>query len=309
MLTASRPESVRETQKVLFPDLVENPPYRVLHYFVFQRRDSQWSLPPIAFRDPSSPRRLPLIGPSMDTPVQVANSPLPAFSIHSPRHSVHSRRSLLLQTVVTIPEPIDRHMVQQGREPHLLVFLRYFPHTFQSVWPALPTLRPAGVRLFRVLLGQRPFLHNLRLRFPTLVRLLRRYYAAVRLPVAVHGGLIAHRFLHPTRRLATAGSHGASRFSRMEFLCVHGVFDSAGHGTLAFARTALLPSGMADTVGSLICRFRSSIPSPHIPLSNASSAASRSPSHGSGPGWFAIPFLYDSHIHYSTPVYPDAIQP
>ncbi len=86
-------------------------------------------------------------------------------------------------------------------------------------------------------------------------------------------------------------------------------FDSAGHGTLAFARTALLPSGMADTVGSLICRFRSSIPSPHIPLSNASSAASRSPSHGSGPGWFAIPFLYDSHIHYSTPVYPDAIQP
>src|SRR6266567_5327492 len=184
MLTASRPESVRETQKVLFPDLVENPPYRVLHYFVFQRRDSQWSLPPIAFRDPSSPRRLPLIGPSMDTPVQVANSPLQAFSIHSPRHSVHSRRSLLLQTVVTIPEPIDRHMVQQGREPHLLVFLRYFPHTFQSVWPALPTLRPARVRLFRVLLGQRPFLHNLRLRFPALVRLLRRYYAAVRLPRA-----------------------------------------------------------------------------------------------------------------------------
>src|SRR5215472_438648 len=29
---------------------------------------------------------------------------------------------------------------------------------------------------------------------------------------------------------------------------------------------------------------------PHIPLSNASSATSRLPSHGSGPGWFATPF-------------------
>jgi hypothetical protein len=28
----------------------------------------------------------------------------------------------------------------------------------------------------------------------------------------------------------------------------------------------------------------------------------------SGSGWFATPFLYDSFIHYFTPVYPDAIQ-
>src|SRR5713101_7366793 len=32
------------------------------------------------------------------------------------------------------------------------------------------------------------------------------------------------------------------------------------------------------------------------------------PSHGSGSGWFATPLLYDSFIHYFTPVYPDAIQ-
>src|SRR6266540_243555 len=90
MLTAPRPESVRETQRVLFPDLVENPPYRVLYYFVFQRRDSQWSLPPIAFRDPSSPRRSRLIGPSMDAPVQVADSRLQAFSIRRFRSSIPS---------------------------------------------------------------------------------------------------------------------------------------------------------------------------------------------------------------------------
>src|SRR5215471_7877616 len=50
MLAAPRPKTIRKTQEVLLPDLVENRPYRVLDHFVFQRRDSQWSLPPIAFR-------------------------------------------------------------------------------------------------------------------------------------------------------------------------------------------------------------------------------------------------------------------
>jgi hypothetical protein len=49
------------------------------------------------------------------------------------------------------------------------------------------------------------------------------------------------------------------------------------------------------------------MPSLHMPLSNASTAASRPPSHGSGSGWFATPFLYDSFIHDFTSVYPDAI--
>src|ERR1035437_4555851 len=118
-------------------------------------------------------------------------------------------------------------MMEQGREPHFPVLLCYFPHTSQPVWPAFPALRPALVRLVRVLLGQRPFLHNLRRRSPALVRLLRRYYAAVRLPAAVHEGLTAHRVLPPDRQLP-AGDNGASRFSRTEFLCMHGVFDSAG---------------------------------------------------------------------------------
>src|SRR5215469_8101607 len=47
-------EPIRKAQEILFPNLVENPPYRVLDDFVLQRRDSQWSLPSIAFRDPDS---------------------------------------------------------------------------------------------------------------------------------------------------------------------------------------------------------------------------------------------------------------
>jgi len=45
-------EPIRKAQEILFPNLVENCPYRVLDDFVLQRRDSQWSLPSIAFRDP-----------------------------------------------------------------------------------------------------------------------------------------------------------------------------------------------------------------------------------------------------------------
>src|SRR5438270_13828191 len=52
----------------------------------------------------------------------------------------------------------------------------------------------------------------------TVVRMFRRYYNAVRLPAAVHVGIIAHRFPPPTRLLSSAGGDWASRFSRVELL-------------------------------------------------------------------------------------------
>src|SRR6266481_605714 len=70
-----------------------------------------------------------------------------------------------------------------------------FPFCF-AAQPASPARCPVRVRLWRVLLGQRPSLHR---RLPAFVRLLRRYYAAVRLPTAVHGGLMAHRPVLPAR--------------------------------------------------------------------------------------------------------------
>ena len=157
----------------------------------------------------------------------------------------------------------------------------------------------------------RPFPQSLR-PSPAFVRPLRRYYAAVRLPAAVHVGLIAHRLLPPIRSLPAADGNGVSRFSRVKFPCMHGVYDSAepaAHSRLR-APPCCLPYCVTPSA-PWISRFRSSstsgIPSLHMPLSNASSAASRPPSHGSGSGWFATPFLYDSFIHYFTPVYPDAI--
>ena len=160
--------------------------------------------------------------------------------------------------------------------------------------------------------GQQPSLHNLLRPSPAFVRLLRRYYAAVRLPATVHLGLIAHRLRPAVRvRLPTDGN-GVSRFSRVEFLCMHGVSDSAGRGALALSHAVMLSSGQDDTVDSLIGRFRSSQLRDTQPT-YAPSQRFRNALAGR-PAWFGVkmvatPFLYGSFIHNSTPVYPDANHP
>src|SRR5438094_3444645 len=115
--------------------------------------------------------------------------------------------------------------------------LRCFAHTLKPAFPAFPARCPERVRLLHVLLIQHPSLRNLRRRLPAFVRLPRRYYAAVRLPAAVHGGLMAHR--SEERRVGKEGSgKGVSRFSRIEFLCMHVVFDSAGQRLASVFATA-----------------------------------------------------------------------
>src|SRR5439155_25395425 len=87
-------------------------------------------------------------------------------SIFFPRHPIHSRRCLFLQAVVTLPEQVDAYVVQQCRELQLPVLLRCFAHTLQPAAPASPARCPVRVRLWRVLLRQRPSLHSLRRRLP-----------------------------------------------------------------------------------------------------------------------------------------------
>jgi len=87
-----------------------------------------------------------------------------------------------------------------------------------------------------------------------------------------------------------------------------GVSDSAGPPRTCAIVRSRVAFWVSDPMGAPEQGFRSSIPSLQIPLSNASSAALRLPSHGSGPEWFAGPSLYDSFIRYSMPVYPGAIQ-
>src|SRR5713101_5779780 len=77
-------------------------------------------------------------------------------------------------------------MVEQSGEPLLLSFLCCLPHTVQSLGHALPALCRVHVRLNDVLPRLYPSLPSLRRRLSSLVRLVHRYYGAVRLLQHVH---------------------------------------------------------------------------------------------------------------------------
>src|SRR5215813_7454520 len=72
------------------------------------------------------------------------------------------------------------------------------------------------------------------------------------------------------------------------------------------ALPAVLPSVMCHGVGTLIAIISQLNTLPACAPVNASMATLRLATHDSGSGWFANPFLYDSFIHDSTPVYPGA---
>ena len=76
---------------------------------------------------------------------------------------------------------------------------------------------------------------------------------------------------------------------------------------LAIAHPSVLPSATWHDVRTLVAIISQLNTLPALPPVNASMAASRLATHDSGPGWLATPFLYDSFIHNSTPVYPGAL--
>ena len=75
---------------------------------------------------------------------------------------------------------------------------------------------------------------------------------------------------------------------------------------LAIAHPSVLPSATWHDVRTLVAIISQLNTLPACAPVNASMAALRLAMHDSGSGWSAKPFLYDSFIHYSTPVYPGA---
>jgi hypothetical protein len=76
---------------------------------------------------------------------------------------------------------------------------------------------------------------------------------------------------------------------------------------LAIPHPPMLPSVMLNDVGAPVAIISQLNTPPACTPVNASLAALRRTMHDSGPEWFATPSLYDSFIHYSTPVYPGAL--
>ena len=74
------------------------------------------------------------------------------------------------------------------------------------------------------------------------------------------------------------------------------------------AHPPALPSAIRNDVGTLVAIISQLNALPACAPVNASMVALRLATHDSGSGWFATPFLYDSFIHNSTPVYPGALR-
>jgi hypothetical protein len=70
---------------------------------------------------------------------------------------------------------------------------------------------------------------------------------------------------------------------------------------------SVLPSAMMNGVGTPVAIISQLHTLPACAPVNASMAALRLAVHDSGSGWLATPFLHDSFIHNSTPVYPGAL--
>src|ERR1700747_2171202 len=95
---------------------------RALHDFVFQRRDSERSLPPVGLRGKYPTHRLRSIRSSFQPFGEILEIPLQFLPIVPPRFPVHARHSFLLQSEVGHAQRFQVVDVAQERpEPQLLI--------------------------------------------------------------------------------------------------------------------------------------------------------------------------------------------
>jgi len=142
-----------------------------------------------------------------------------------------------------------------------------------------------------------------------LVRELRRYYSAVRLPAPCIGGLCPWTPHRGPRRHPPWAVCRVSRFSRMMFPRMLGVLTStapgpasprlAGGAGLAFGPGKSLGTWKLNSISRLDTR-------PACAPVNASGTSSRPCPHDSGSLWVASPSLCDFLLRCIMPVYPGA---
>ena len=157
-------------------------------------------------------------------------------------------------------------MVEQSCEPHLPVFLRSFPYTPQPLGHASPALRRVRVKPWSVLLAQRPSLLTLRRRSSVFVRMIHRYYATVRPLRNVRAGRTALSLCPPDRPSSDGRPRGLPVLVQEVSRRVWGLGLRRTAPGLALATLGHVAFRRTKGVGVLIAHFRSSIPSPPIPL-------------------------------------------
>jgi hypothetical protein len=304
MLAASWSDPVRESEEIRFLDGVQHLDRRTLDDFVFQRRDSERSLPPVGLRDIHPTHRLRPIRSSLQPIGKILEIPFQFLTVVLPCLPVDARRGFLLQSEVGHAQRFQVvDVVQKRREPQLLILSCCLTYPLQRTRRVRPARCPGHVLLWQVPLGQTASLHPLRGRLPGFVRRLLRYYQSVRLPRSVPHRLTSLDF--PTRPTATAalGELGISRFPREVSAYLHGVSDRAGlwHSS-RYRRTRWgLPLSPAASASRSKFLTRLNTRPARSPV-NTSTSPLRVTPHDSGPMWVADPLSYDFCIHYTSPV-------
>src|SRR6266404_4496831 len=304
MLAAPGPEPVRKPEKVRFVDGIQHLDRRALDDFVFQHRNSERSLPPIGLGDKYPTHRLRSVRSSFQPFGKILEISLQFLAVMPPRFSIHARRSFLLQAEVGHAQRFQIvDVVQERREPQLLILSCCLTYPLQRTGRVLPARCPGRVLLRQVSFGQSSSLHPVRYRLPGVVRGLLRYYRAVRLPRSVRHRRTSLDF--PTRPKATAalGELGISRFPREVFAYVHGVSDRAGlwHTSRYRCTRWGLPLSPTASASRRKILTRLNTRPARSPV-NASTLPLRAAPHDSGPMWVATSHSYDFCIHYTSPV-------
>src|SRR6267154_626644 len=304
MLAASWSKPVREADKIRFVDGVQHLDRRALDDFVFQRRDSERSLPPVGLRDKHPTHQLRSIRSSLQPFGKVLEIPLQFLPVVPPRLPVHARRGFLLQSKVGYPQRFQVvDVVQERREPQPLILSCCLAYPLQRTGRVVPARCPGRVLLWQVPFGQASSLHPLRHRLPGFVRRLLRYYRAVRLPRSVRHRRTSLDFPMRPRANATLDELGISRFPSEVSPYVHGVSDRAGlwHTSQYRCTRWGLPLSPTASASRRKILTRLNTRPARSPV-NASTPPLRAAPHDSGPMWVATSHSYDFCIHYTSPV-------
>jgi hypothetical protein len=171
------PGPIGKTEEVFLVDGVQHLGHSSLEDLVLQGGDAERALAPVGFGDVRPAGRLRPVRPGVHPAVQVLEVGLQVLAVGSPRQPVHSRGRFRADGPVGLAQAGDIDVVQQGREPCVLVPSCYFAHTAQPCCTAQSGSVSGTCLVGRDPLGRPPSLHRLRSR--GLVRQLRRYYGAV----------------------------------------------------------------------------------------------------------------------------------
>ena len=99
VLTAPRPEPIREPEEILLVDRVENPDDGTLEDLILQSGYSQRALPPVRLRNIPSPGGQRAICPSLNLVVQIRDLAIKVCLVGSPGHPIHAGSGLALEGV------------------------------------------------------------------------------------------------------------------------------------------------------------------------------------------------------------------